>query len=120
MARPASREHGTQPSPISTTRTTSRSRLSAVGRRSATECSTSPIGTINLTARMRWPVRTPWNPGSSAFWRSGFPVSWRPAAGRCGMASVQVVLLGRKRLLCLCVPLHVSGTPGSVKLQRRY
>ena len=30
------------------------------------------------------------------------------------MASPQVMLLGRKRLLCLRVPLHVSGTPGSV------
>jgi hypothetical protein len=28
-------------------------------------------------------------------------------------ASEQVVLLGRKRLLCLGVPLHVSGAPGS-------
>lgn len=32
----------------------------------------------------------------------------RPA--HCGIGPVQVVLLGRKWLLCLCVPLHVSGT----------
>ena len=32
------------------------------------------------------------------------------------MALAQVVLLGRKRLLCLRVPLHVSGAPGRVKL----
>jgi len=51
MARPASREHGTQPSPISTTRTTSRSpacpRLGVVRLRNA-----APVPSAPSTSRL--------------------------------------------------------------------
>jgi len=46
---------------------------------SRTQVTPAPSASRSGCAR---PFGTPWNPGSMAFWRSGFPVSWRSALAR--------------------------------------